>query len=107
MSDKKEISRAFRQIRDQVMQGKLPFVFWEDIDSENFRWLRYLLSPMKDGFIQEKNKIRHIGQCIFIFTGSSEHGKFFYKQEDSDPGREPKKTGKRKRKRLKVSFQSQ
>ena len=101
-SDKKEISRAFRQIRDQVMQGKLPFVFWEDIDEGNFRWLRYLLSPMKDGYVQVKNNIRHIGQCVFIFTGSSEHGKFFYKQEDAEPEWEPKKTAKRKQKKLKI-----
>ncbi len=101
-SDKKEISRAFNQIRDQVMQGKLPFVFWEDIDSGNFKWLRYLLSPMKDGFIQEKNDIRPIGQSIFIFTGNSENGKFLYKPEEPGTGRMSKKTAKRQRKRLKI-----
>jgi hypothetical protein len=101
-SDKKDISRAFLLIRDQVMQGKLPFVFWDDIDSGNFRWLRYLLSPMKDGLIQEKNSIRHTGQCIFIFTGSSEHGKFLYKPEEPDAARVSKKTLKRDRKSTKL-----
>ena len=102
INDKKEISRAFHLIRDQVMQGKLPFVFWEDIDSGNFKWLRYLLTPMKDGFIQEKNDIRPIGQCIFIFTGHSENGKFLYKPEKPGAGMVSKKTGKRQRKRIKV-----
>jgi hypothetical protein len=101
-SDKKDIYRSFHMIRDQVMQGRLPFVFWEDIDSGNFKWLRYLLSPMKDGLIQGKNDILHTGQCIFIFTGNSENGKFLYKPEDPDAGRVSKKTGKRQRKRIKV-----
>ena len=100
--DKKDISGAFHLIRDQVMQGKLPFVFWEDIDSGNFKWLRYLLSPMKDGLIQEKNDIRRTGQCIFIFTGSSEHGKFLYKPYEPEAGRVSKKTLKRERKRTKL-----
>jgi hypothetical protein len=101
-SDKKDISGAFLQIRDQVMLGKLPFVFWEDIDSGNFKWLRYLLSPMKDGFIQDKNNIRQTGQCIFIFSGNSENGRFLYKPEEPDNGKLSKKTAKRERKRTKL-----
>lgn len=101
-SDKKDISGAILQIRDQIMQGKLPFVFWEDIDSGNFKWMRYLLSPMKDGLILEKNTIRPTGQCIFIFTGSSENGKFLYKPEEPDDGRLSKKTAKRERKKTKL-----
>ena len=101
-NDKKDISGAFHLIRDQVMQGKLPFVFWEDIDSGNFKWLRYFLSPMKDGLIQGKNDIRNTGKCIFIFTGSSENGKFLYKPEEPHAGSVSKKTLKRQRKRIKV-----
>jgi hypothetical protein len=101
-NDKKDIAGAFSVIRDQVMQGKLPFVFWEDIDSGNFKWLRYLLSPMRDGLIQEKNKIRPTGKCIFIFTGNSENGKFLYKPEDLNADRMSKKAEKRQQKMLKV-----
>ena len=101
-NDKKDISGAFHLIQDQVMHGKLPFVFWEDIDSGNFKWIRYFLSPMKDGLIQGKHDIRHTGKCIFIFTGSSENGKFLYKPEEPDSGSVSKKTLKRQRKRIKV-----
>ena len=101
-SDKKDISEAFLQIRDQVMQGKLPFVFWEDIDSGKFKWLQYLLSPMKDGFIQAKNNIRHTGPSVFIFTGNSENGKFLYKPEEPDTDKVSNETSKRERKRTKL-----
>ena len=101
-NDKKDISRAFRLIRDQAMKGKLPVVFWEDIDSGNFKWVRYLLSPMKDGFIQGKKDIRYMGKCIFIFTGSSEKGKFLYKPEEPFDAWVSKKTLKRQRKRIKI-----
>ncbi len=101
-NDKKDISGAFHLIRDQAMKGKLPVVFWEDIDSGNFKWVRFLISPMKDGLIQGKKDIRYTGKCIFIFTGSSEKGKFLYKPEEPFDGWFSKKTIKRQRKRLKV-----
>jgi len=101
-NDKKDISGAFLLIRDHAMQGKLPVVFWEDIDSGNFKWVRYFLSPMKDGLSQGKKDIRHMGKCIFIFTGSSEKGKFLYKPEEPFDDWMSKKTMKRQRKRIKV-----
>lgn len=101
-NDKKDFSGAFRLIRNQAMKGKLPVVFWEDIDSGNFKWVRLLLSPMKDGLIQGKKDIRYTGKCIFIFTGSSEKGKFLYKPEEPLDGWFSKKTMKLQRKRIKL-----
>ena len=62
---------AFHRIRDKRLEGKLPLVFWDEFDSEGYRWLQYLLAPMQDGVFQEGQQTHPIGQCIFIMAGAT------------------------------------
>lgn len=62
---------AFHQIRDRVLKQKLPVVFFDEFDSQSYRWLQYLLAPMQDGKFQEGQVTHPIGKCIFIFAGGT------------------------------------
>ena len=52
---------AFHQVRDKVLEGGTPIVFWDEFDSQNYRWLQYLLAPMQDGKFQEGQITHPIG----------------------------------------------
>lgn len=67
----KDLIGAFHQIRDKVLQGKLPVAFFDEFDSRKYEWLQYLLAPMQDGRFQEGNLTHTIGKCIFIFAGGT------------------------------------
>ncbi|MBI5605951.1 MAG: hypothetical protein HY879_21665 [Deltaproteobacteria bacterium] len=62
---------AFHQIRDRVLQGQLPVAFFDEFDSQKFRWLQYLLAPMQDGKFQEGQLTHTLGKCIFVFAGGT------------------------------------
>lgn len=62
---------AFHQIRDVVLQGKLPIAFFDEFDSRQYQWLQYLLAPMQDGKFQEGKLTHAVGKCIFIFAGGT------------------------------------
>lgn len=65
-----ELNGAFHQVRDDVLSGNIPLIFWDEFDSQNYRWLQYLLAPMQDGKFQERDVNHHIGKCIFVFAGA-------------------------------------
>jgi len=69
--DSRELIGAFHQVRDKVLEGKLPVVFWDEFDSQNYKWLQYLLAPMQDGKFQDGQIIHPIGRCIFVFAGAT------------------------------------
>jgi len=62
---------AFHQVRDEAIKGSIPVVFWDEFDSQEYRWLQYLLAPMQDGAIQEGQVTHPIGKCIFVFAGGT------------------------------------
>ncbi|MBN2000491.1 AAA family ATPase [candidate division KSB1 bacterium] len=62
---------AFHQIRDKVLEGIAPVVFWDEFDSREYFWLQYLLSPMQDGHFLEGQISHPIGKCIFVFAGGT------------------------------------
>ena len=62
---------AFHQVRDRILEGTTPVVFWDEFDSKKYLWLQYLLSPMQDGKFQEGQLTHPIGKCIFIFAGGT------------------------------------
>jgi len=68
---KEELTGAFHQVRDKVLGGKTPVVFWDEFDSNNYEWLQFLLAPMQDGMFQEGQITHPIGKCIFIFAGGT------------------------------------
>jgi hypothetical protein len=72
-SDPAMLIGAFHQIRDQVIAGDTPVVFWDEFDSRSLEWLQYLLAPMNDGVFQEGAITHPIGKCVFIFAGATSH----------------------------------
>ncbi len=66
-----ELVGAFHRIRDAVLKGTTPVAFWDEFDSQNYKWLQYLLAPMQDGAFQEGQITHPIGKCIFIFAGGT------------------------------------
>jgi hypothetical protein len=66
-----ELIGAFHRVRDAVLGGITPVVFWDEFDAQNYRWLQYLLAPMQDGSFQEGQITHPIGKCIFIFAGGT------------------------------------
>lgn len=72
-SDEKELVGAFHQVRDEVLRGSTPIVFWDEFDSQAYYWLQYLLAPMQDGKFQEGQITHPIGKSIFIFAGGTSY----------------------------------
>ena len=68
-----ELTGALHQVRDKVLEGAIPMVFWDEFDSNQYKWLQYLLAPMQDGKFQEGQLTHLIGKCIFIFAGGTSH----------------------------------
>jgi hypothetical protein len=62
---------AFHQIRDQVLMGRLPVAFFDEFDSQRFKWLQYLLAPMQDGKFQEGQLTHSLGKCVFVLAGGT------------------------------------
>jgi hypothetical protein len=62
---------AFHQVRDKALQGITPIVFWDEFDSEEYKWLQYFLAPMQDGKFLEGQITHHIGKSVFVFAGGT------------------------------------
>jgi hypothetical protein len=75
MRDPAELVDAFHQVRDIALKGKLPFVLWDEFDSDlagaPFGWLRHFLAPMQDGAFQQGQILHPIGKAIFVFAGGT------------------------------------
>jgi hypothetical protein len=76
-SDAAQLNGALHQVRDKVLEGKLPLVFWDEFDTtlhgaegkQALGWLRHFLVPMQDGTFQEGQITHPIGRAIFVFAG--------------------------------------
>jgi hypothetical protein len=73
-------------VRDRVLAGEMPVVFWDEFDSRAYFWLQYLLAPMQDGRFQHGQLNHSIGKCVFVFAGgtSFNFGAFKAKSGDRD-----------------------
>ena len=71
--DSTDLVGAFHQVRDKVLSGITPVVFWDEFDSKEYEWLQYLLAPMQDGRFQHGQLNHAIGKCVFIFAGGTSH----------------------------------
>jgi hypothetical protein len=71
--DASDLIGAFHQVRDRALRGVVPVVFWDEFDSDNYKWLRFLLAPMQDGRFQEKNVTHPLGRCVFLLAGGTAH----------------------------------
>lgn len=75
-----QLTGAFHSVRDAVLNGKLPFVFWDEFDSNNLSWLAELIAPMQDGKFLENGVLHPLGKCVFIFAGGTS-----YTMKEFDP----------------------
>ena len=72
-NDNTDLIGALHQVRDSVLKKETPIVFWDEFDSQKFKWLQYLLAPMQDGAFQEGQITHPVGKCIFIFAGGTSY----------------------------------
>ncbi len=70
-NDVEDLTGAFHQVRDVVLGGITPVVLWDEFDSQQYKWLQYLLAPMQDGKFQEEQLTHRIGRCVFVFAGAT------------------------------------
>jgi hypothetical protein len=70
-----ELPAAFHRIRDVVLKGNRPLVFWDEFDTplagQKLGWLRYFLAPMQDGEFREGGLPHPLGPAIFVFAGGT------------------------------------
>jgi hypothetical protein len=66
-----ELIGAYHQVRDKVLAGYTPVVFWDEFDSGEYKWLQYLLAPMQDGTFQDGQLTHPVGKSIFVFAGGT------------------------------------
>lgn len=67
------LTEAFRTIREKHMQGKIPFVLFDEFDTakngDTCGWLTSFLMPMQDGKFFDGKDTNELGKCIFFFMG--------------------------------------
>lgn len=69
-----DLVNSFHKVRDIVLEGKIPLVFFDEFDSAlegKLGWLKYFLAPMQDGAFREGDSIHPIGKAIFVFAGGT------------------------------------
>lgn len=70
-----ELAAAFHLVRDCVLRGRIPLVFFDEFDTAlngvALGWLRYFLSPMQDAEFIDRGAPHPIGQAIFVFAGGT------------------------------------
>ena len=70
-----DLAAAFHQVRDMVLQGKLPLVFFDEFDSDRdgrpLGWIKNFLMPMQDGKFRDGSGEHPIGKCILVFAGGT------------------------------------
>ena len=70
-----DLVAAFHDVRDIVLEGKVPFVFFDEFDSvlydQRLGWLKYFLAPMQDGEFRDGESTHPLGNAIFVFAGGT------------------------------------
>lgn len=89
--DAAELAGAFHTIRDAVLDGKLPFIFWDEFDSDNLGWLQFMLAPMQDGKFQDGKDTHPLGKAIFVFAGGTCNNMEQFKSQENEPDFKNKK----------------
>jgi len=67
-----DLVAAFHRVRDEVLMGGVPLVFFDEFDCSfngPLGWLRYFLAPMQDGVFRDGDAMHPIGKAIFVFAG--------------------------------------
>lgn len=71
------MAAAFHEVRDVLLAGLTPFVFFDEFDSpcdnKPLGWLRYFLAPMQDAAFRDGHGVHPLGRPIFVFAGGTRH----------------------------------
>ena len=63
-------------VRDIVLEGKIPLVFFDEFDNDfngKLGWLKYSPAPMQDGKFKHGELMHPVGKAIFIFAGGNRY----------------------------------
>jgi len=70
-----DLGAAFQKVRDVILEGKLPLVFFDEFDSDRdgmaLGWVKYFLMPMQDGKFKDESGEHPLGKCILVFAGGT------------------------------------
>jgi len=70
-----DLGAAFQKVRDTILGGKLPLVFFDEFDSDRdgftLGWIKSFLMPMQDGKFRDESGERPLGKCILVFAGGT------------------------------------
>jgi hypothetical protein len=70
-----DLTAAFHKVRDSVLKGRLPLVFFDEFDSDKegvaLGWLKSFLAPMQDGEFKDESGVHPLGKCIMVFAGGT------------------------------------
>jgi hypothetical protein len=66
-----DLGYAFQKVRDKILEGKLPLVFFDEFDSDKLRWVKSFLMPMQDGKFKDESGEHPLGKCILVFAGGT------------------------------------
>ena len=65
-----DIFDIFQDICNPSSSYKIPFVFWDEFDTDKLACLKYFLQPMQDGFFTNGPHRIYFKKAIFVFCGS-------------------------------------
>jgi len=71
MSGPAELHQAFHRVRDASIQNRVPFVFWDEFDTNGLSWLKEFLAPMQDSVFYAGGIQHSFGKAVFIFAGGT------------------------------------
>ncbi|MCC6795260.1 MAG: AAA family ATPase [Candidatus Hydrogenedentes bacterium] len=88
-----DLAKALHRVRDEVLNGKTPLVFFDEFDSmyqsQPLGWLKYFLGPMQDGKFKDGETEHPLGKAIFVFAGgtSKSFADFCCASDPADPAK--------------------
>ena len=71
MTDISDLHQAFHRIRDAATRNQTPFVFWDEFDTDDLKWLKDFLCPMQDAEFHAHGAHYPFGKTIFVFAGGT------------------------------------
>jgi hypothetical protein len=66
-----DLHAALHHVRDAAVRGQMPFVFFDEFDTNELDWLKHFLAPMRDGVFQWKGSEFPVGRSVFVFAGGT------------------------------------
>ena len=83
--DTGDLHEAFHRVRDASIKNQVPFVFWDEFDSQDLRWLKDFLAPMQDATFRAGGLEHLFGKSVFIFAGGTSESFAKFNKGPRDP----------------------